>query len=117
MLLEKKPNLTIKNKKGLTAIDTAYNKTMISMFTLYLSNFSRKSSEEETKTQKSSPRYMENKSKNMKKIKEITEKIKIKEPSLPQKYEVKQKQKMRLIQGPKKHFEVLSFNYLVTLFI
>lgn len=104
MLLEKKPNLTLKNKKGQTPIDLTNNKLMISTFSLYLS----KKSPEEPKSQKDTPRLPEEKKKNIKNLKEISEKMQIKVPALPQGYEAKQKEKIKVLQGPKKHAEVYN---------
>jgi len=49
LLLEKKPDLTIKNKKGQTAIDITNSKTIISLFWHYLTGDTNSNSSEENK--------------------------------------------------------------------
>jgi hypothetical protein len=55
LLLEKKPDLTIKNKKGQTAIDITNSKTIISLFWHYLTGSPDSNVSEESKTPTSKP--------------------------------------------------------------
>jgi hypothetical protein len=92
MLLEKNPNMTLKNKKKQTAIDMASNKIMISLISHFLSKTPEESKiiKADTKTRK------------------MSEKIQIKNPEVPKCIESKQKEKLKITQKPKKYIDVIS---------
>lgn len=100
MLFEKRPNLAIKNKKGQTAIDMTNHKFIVSMFVHYLTD--------KQNEKKNSPRVLEFPTKHIN-LKGIQEKTKIKNPDLSQGFEQKQKNKIKLLQGPKKYIEVIVY--------
>jgi len=105
MLLEKSPNLALKNKKGQTAIDMANNKLMIALISHFLSG-----NNEDTKQPNIESKPKIDSKKNI-------DKIRIKPPEIPQGYEAKQKEKIKITQRPKRHLEVFSIRYLKILAI
>lgn len=99
MLFEKKPNLAIKNKNGKTAIDATNNRLIVSLFVQYLTS---KPEERDNPCEK----HLDSSQKKTN-LRILSEKIKIKEPEISQSGEEKKKNKIRILQGPKKRMEVM----------
>ena len=99
MLLEKNPNISLKNKKGQTAIDVASSKNIVELISHFLYN-----NKEDSK--------QINKAEKLRKIshfKELSERIQIMYPEFPQNAELKQKEKAKITYRPKKHVDVSIF--------
>ena len=102
LVMEMKPDLTLKNKKGQTAIDITNSKIIMSLFWHYLTGT------EETKQLEAMPsekygamRLASDANKVMNKSRDLLKDLKIKEPEVAKVQDAKQKEKKGALIGPK----------------
>ena len=100
MLLEKKPDLTLKNKKGQTAIDTTNSKIIIALFWHYLTGAEEAKNVNNTSKVELPPPTLEI-SRSQGLPKDLLKGIKIAEPEVAKVQSAKIKEKKAILVGPK----------------
>lgn len=101
MLLEKKPDLTLKNKKGQTAIDTTNSKIIIALFWHYLTGAEETKNINNNTSKVELPPQILEMSRSQGLSKDMLKDIKIAEPEVAKVQSAKIKEKKAILVGPK----------------